>query len=743
VTLSDTFYLQGDSSGQAISWSGLTTEEQKVAAVLVENNLYVGADYNIYQLQYEWVAAANASTLTDIGYTRTTGDYYLFEDGTNQAIELCTVKRRNKGAYHSVYNPNGTAVFYMGASVALEENQDDHAGPSYAITAVDTTNNTFTIDGDYVSLFTVGSTFNVTGAILDTDDNSRDYMVSACELSDGDTVITVTRDITADTGAHGQINTGWPAAPFYDIIGTNTTLQTFTIAGDHTSEFPVGFKFEAIGTTDSSNDRDHTVTECTYEDGNTVIKVYDAILNTGNSGMLHSVTWFHISYCFSHISMTTDGPSGSTISGVVAASSDSANNEIAYAHDHILPDDVTDVRTYLATTERVTDPNLTLNTPVLTGVPLSAYELDSLSMSIDPYNGALTYTISAVNASTGVSVGTIVKSGSSVTWTLPEISDDTIVRLTIFSEDGSGYISQTNSYSVLVKNLEISGDEVILVGSSSWSSVSGASVSSGFLATEDGASGTTVNFVQGEGESDWGKYQVSVDRKLNAWVVDGASTVNTLILAGTSELTVGQMYAVKYAGSDTVTTSTLGVTGVSWDGATMKNTLSLSPSLPAIPEMVWSWDGTVNVAVGTELESLVPETELTVNSEASTTTQIVGSSATSGMWVNNGYHNTVKITVGGVEKTVTVLAVSEAAGVYTLQIPTQSEVPTTMVKPTCYTECTSPTSIEYASDTLTINAVYGEVPTYGNDIRKLRFAVSTAEAGTNIFTLQADLWTEA
>jgi len=742
VTTSNQFYLQGDRSGTPIDWSGMTEEEQRIAAVLIENNLYVGADYNIYQYQYEWVAVANASTLSSIGYTRSIVDNYMYTDGTYQAIELCTIVRRNQGAYHSVYNAHGTGAFY-GESLAHDENQTEHSAVSYAITALGVAGSTFTIEGDHVSAFPTGTRFNVTGAISEALDNSRDYQVASSELVSTDTVITVTRTITDDTGANGVIHLGWPAAPFYDIQATNTTTQTFVIDGDHVAEFPVGFDIEVVGATDDTNDKDYTVTGCVLTDGDTIITVDSAILNTGNTGRLHSVTWFHINYCFTHLSVGLAGENtGSIASGVVAASVTSDKNELAMAHDHIKNTDVTDVRTYLGTAVRETDPNLTLSKPVLTGMPLSVYELDVVNLVIDAYNAALTYNVTATIAGTGTSVGVITRSGANITWTLPEVAGDTAIKFSISASDSASHISPINTYLITARNLNISGDSMVAVGSSDWASLTNATGTSGFVATADSAEGTTNAFIQDSGDGDWGTYAATLDRELMTWMIDGTSTVSSLVLGGNKEVAVGQEYAVKYAGSDVVTVTNLGVTHVSWDGTGLKNTLTLGVALAAIPEMVWLWDGDVAVAAGTASEALVTATDLTIVSGSTTTTQVTGTSSVPNLWTNSGYHNKVSIVVGGVTKEVTVLSVNEAGGTYTLQIPEQTGAPTAAAKPNCFVTCANPTSVVYDSTGPVITTEYAPVVVFGNDIRQLKFRATADYVGTTFSAIEVDLWTE-
>jgi hypothetical protein len=213
-----------------------------------------------------------------------------------------------------------------------------------------------------------------------------------------------------------------------------------------------------------------------------------------------------------------------------------------------------------------------------------------------------------------------------------------------------------------------------------------------------------------------------------------------LKLVGDHDVTVGKLYAVKYAGSDTVFVSDLGVTEVSWDSGTTTNTLTLAEALDSVPEMVWSWDVSVEYAVGTEDEALVHEETLSVDSGTTSTTQVVGTSLISDLWVNGGYHSTALVTVNGVEKTVNVLGVSETSGVYTLQIPEQTHAPTTLKKPSCFTECTSPESVAYDDTLDMVTAVYSEQVVYDSNIRQVRLYTEIAQSGVILKPVTVALW---
>jgi hypothetical protein len=554
----------------------------------------------------------------------------------------------------------------------------------------------------------------------------------------------VTRNITVDTGANGQIHTGWPAASFYDIQATDTSAQSFTITGDHVSEFPAGYEIEVVGT--PTNDADYLVTDSELNgSGNTVITVDSAIDNTGNLGVLHSITWFHINYCFTRRSVGLDGHlSGSVLSGVVARSHDSSANELDGAHDHVLNSDLTEARIFLGTAERTTDPFLTLSAPVIPAMVSSVYELDTTVLTISPYSAAYAYTIRAIDTGTELDIGTITQDGAEITWELPEVSSDKIVRFSISAEDPSGNISPVTRYSVTVLDIPLEGDDAIITVAGDWTDLSDATASaSGVASTAASAHAYSDYFDQGAGENAWAKYQAQIDRDLYEWTIDGTSTVSSLVLVGDHELASGQLYAVKYSGSTDVVVTNLGVTEVAWDGGAGENTLTLGAALAEVPEKIWTWDISVSVAVGDDGEALVQETGLTLDSGGTSTTQVVGTSAITGLWVNGGYHNTVKITVDGIEKTVTVLGVSEVAGIFTLQIPEQTHAPTTMVKPSCFEELTGPDTLVYNSVDGTIDVEYPQVVTLEGEARRVRLYAAFDTSGVELKHIAVDLWKTA
>ena len=84
---------------------------------------------------------------------------------------------------------------------------------TYAITAVNTTNKTFTIAGDYTAVFIAGVVFDVTGST----GNDATYTVASSSLVTTNTVIVVTATPASAT-ADGSITAAW------DTAGITNTL---------------------------------------------------------------------------------------------------------------------------------------------------------------------------------------------------------------------------------------------------------------------------------------------------------------------------------------------------------------------------------------------------------------------------------------------------------------------------------------------------------------------------------------
>lgn len=660
LTLGASFYYQGNTASAASSWEAMTETAKKNAAIDVHNNLYMGSDYNVYQIQYAFRAAEGAGSLLDAGFVKTAWDTNLYNKDDLYAIELLLLNRRNTGAFHSVYNPLGTGVFY-GANQAMVEDEDTHV-------------------------------------ILD--------------------------------------------APVYDITATNTADNFFTIAGNHVAEFPVDYDFTASGTLSASNDGDFTVQQSVYDSGDDETYLYvtsDLTDNTGNTGTMSSSLWFKINYCMTHVAEGLGSAlSGSTASGLCYYEESGTVIPQAY-HDHIMQDDVTDKRVFLETAEPAADPALTLGTPVLHGIPLSLYELQTYHFDISNYNSELTYSVSALFYGTYDAAGSISETDGTVSWIPPDVSANQIVILTISAEDSEANFSDTGQYILTVQPMSIDADDAVIVSDVDWVETSNLSVSSGLTANLGDAYAVTDSFTQAETDSDWGKLQISETRDLYLWGVDGSSTISSLVLLGDHEITAGNIFAVKYSGSDEVFFTQLNIDVVTWNGST-QNTLTLSSDLAEVPEKVWDADVAISYGIGTDFELLTGLESLSLDTGSTNTTQVVGDSAVSDLWVSGAHNNTVGITVNGTDREVEVYSVSVSGSTYTLQIPEQSASPTAAWKPSVFVDLGDSFSAAYNAVSEDIGITHTAGVVYAQNIRQLKFRCDLANAGSSLKALSCDLW---
>jgi len=70
----------------------------------------------------------------------------------------------------------------------------------------------------------------------------------------------------------------------YPIVSVSITLDSFAVAGDKTSKFPAGFKFNVRGST--GNDGEWTVSSSTFDGENTVVSVTGNVTDTTADGKI-------------------------------------------------------------------------------------------------------------------------------------------------------------------------------------------------------------------------------------------------------------------------------------------------------------------------------------------------------------------------------------------------------------------------------------------------------------------------
>ncbi len=134
------------------------------------------------------------------------------------AIPIALVARRNIGAFHPVYNPNGSALFTGGKRFW----EVTPTAPSFDIVGVDKDNKQFKVAGDKTNEIKPNYFIEVTGS---TGNDGR-YWVTKVEYSESEdkTIITVANDIP-DTTADGKLTSDFGYVKYcFDHRDTNSGL---------------------------------------------------------------------------------------------------------------------------------------------------------------------------------------------------------------------------------------------------------------------------------------------------------------------------------------------------------------------------------------------------------------------------------------------------------------------------------------------------------------------------------------
>jgi len=114
--------------GKGIVWSTMTLANQRLFVADPENNCYLASDGGLVQVRcrirvVEGLGIDYALTSTSVfsqgsnaaptinNYTLDTVDKGLYNSTDSVAIQIALVSRRNQGAFHPVFNPNGAAKF--------------------------------------------------------------------------------------------------------------------------------------------------------------------------------------------------------------------------------------------------------------------------------------------------------------------------------------------------------------------------------------------------------------------------------------------------------------------------------------------------------------------------------------------------------------------------------------------------------------------------------------------------------
>jgi len=610
VSDSDQFFVHGDTASTLIEWDTLTSEERRVYMTGPSNNLFLRADSKIYQIQYAFVVAEGQTTMAGCGYTSDEMDSYLYFSGDYFASPICSVARRNQGAYHPEFNALGTGYFMVGGNPALDDTR-------FAIGDV----NQIMTDNDDFSTWTAAtgvteSSGLITGveaesetiykSMADADDSTRyvffvdlkkntdDAEARTIEIAmvveDSSNAALVTKTVDVVLGAdfttaaisvetpsadtdHIVLKIGSgdscdyafyaqnarysedivPAATPVDITATSTTANTITVLGDHREDFPIGWDVTLGGTVSGGydNNGDFEVTDLVFDGTNTVIGLDPGITyNTGNTGQVESTLWHYINYCFTQQS---EGIGGDTTGGILSGASGRFDSKY---HDELDVESITEFRNVLEATGGLRP---TLSTPVVSGLPTSANETDVLTITLSNYSADYTYNIT-------VSVGTFERIGSTITWTLPEVETGSVTaNIAMYVTNDEDEFSDILATNVVVYNVPIEGDSAIQDTSfteAEFEVLSNVVVTDGDLvgSAADGYAVTTP-YYQDEGDGDWATVKAGISivpaiAKIDLTVTTGSTTSSSVVgtvATGAWAAEIGDQIGITVNGTDRVT----------------------------------------------------------------------------------------------------------------------------------------------------------------------------------------------
>lgn len=170
------------------------------------DELYTGDDTDVLFLKAWPVTTLSTVKLWDGSstYATETATYYaLINQRYIQYPALGQDSVATWSKWQSSYR-NGIKVTYTAGY---------RTGTTYAITGVSIANDTFTILGDYTSIFTAGKRFDV----ISSTGNNGTWTVTSSSLVAGSTVIIVTGNIT-NAFVDGTITASWSAASIADSL---------------------------------------------------------------------------------------------------------------------------------------------------------------------------------------------------------------------------------------------------------------------------------------------------------------------------------------------------------------------------------------------------------------------------------------------------------------------------------------------------------------------------------------------
>jgi len=534
------------------------------------------------------VTEAGKDTMEACGYTQDPLDGMLYTSGDYFATPVCTVDRRNQGAFHPEFNPLGTGYFAQDGNPAIDDRRFEIGNSAQLLSD----NNDFTAwtassgvvvsggeitgaDGEEETIvYTMGPTIVLDSTryvfFVDLSKASGDETERVVQLGlsvqddlDADLVV-VTKEFTltedtqtcaisvetpsADTdhiilhlgngntcdftfvAANARFSEDTVGAPArIDVQATSTSAGTFTVTGDQRDEFPVGWDVILNGTESGSdsNDGSRLVTGSVFDGANTVFTVSPGFTyNTGNTGQVESALWHYVASCYENIS---EGDGGLSTGGILSGVSGRFDGRY---HDEIDADSVVDMRIFL---EAHGGSRATLSIPTISGLGSSYNEEDVLTFSISNYSAEYTYHY-------GVTDGVLEHSEGNVTWTMPTVDSGYVtLTFTVHVTNDEGEYSEIASQDVRAYHVPIVEDDAVyeaLFSAGDFTELEDAEVDGdGYLVgTVDGTPGrgTTLSYEQEEGDSGWAMSKLSleatpVEGRVDIAVDTGLTTTSSLV----------------------------------------------------------------------------------------------------------------------------------------------------------------------------------------------------------------------
>lgn len=222
---------------------------------------------NFGESDLSWVTSATGACRAPINRLATSPDYTFTVDVTDSANRVIAI---------------GWTTFPTGGSIS-----------GGTITAVSTSNKTFSITGDARNQFRGVSALRVWNS---TGGNDGDYTLASMTYTGGSTVLTVNETILSGT-ADGTLAQAADSKDFdfdvqlvgvktYAITAVNTGTKKYTLSGDKQRFFNVGGAFTVTGST--GNNGTYTVTVITYTGGNTVLTVSEVVPSAVADGSVNA-----------------------------------------------------------------------------------------------------------------------------------------------------------------------------------------------------------------------------------------------------------------------------------------------------------------------------------------------------------------------------------------------------------------------------------------------------------------------